>query len=885
MAPPMRAISSVRGLFCLALLAVSTTGRSVARLSTRACASANAAGGRERISINDGWRFSRFTENPDGLSYEDNLKEWILPQGNDFIVNGTKHTRPSGTAPGADVEYVQAFFDDSAWEKVNLPHDWAIKGPFGAPNISTSEGSLPVNGVGWYRRNLSEAETAAGKSVFLDIDGAMSYAAVWLNGELVGGWPYGYASFRLDLTPYLKGSDNTLAIRLDNPLDSSRWYPGAGIYRNVWLVTADETHVSQYGTYATTPEVTSESATVNLVVSVENKGSLSRQVGVVTKVYPYDAALREPGSEVVASFTKQVINVAAGTKQSVRGSVTVTDPLLWGPVPSQTPNLYVAMTTLTGSNGTVIDTYSTRFGIRSIEYVAEQGLLVNGEHVYLQGTCNHHDLGSLGAAFNYRATHRQLEMLQEMGVNALRTSHNPPAPEFLEMADEMGFVVMDELFDVWLEPKVTNDYNVLFADWHEADLRSFLRRDRNHASVVAWSFGNEIPEQSSADGRTLARSLQAIILSEEPTRQTSLALNSAKPGTGLPDTADIIGLNYQGEGQGTTFESAFPAFHAQYPDKMIWSTETSSVLSTRGTYIFPVVGNSSTTVGVGPSPGWDEAALTVSAYELYAPSWGSSPDKVFAQQDRYPYVAGEFVWTGFDYLGEPTPYDTGARSSYFGIIDLAGFKKDRFYLYQARWRANLPMAHLLPHWSFGAERMNRTTPVHVFSSGDEAELFVNGVSKGRKVKEEYEYRFRWDDVVYTPGEIKVVAYKDGAVWAEDSKRTVGAAAQLNVTVDRATIDGDGRDLAFVTVAVVDADGDVVPEAANAITFALEGPGEIVSTDNGDPRDMTPFPSPERNAFSGYALAIVRADRGAVGEITLSASADGLVGGEVVVQAA
>ncbi|KAH9883782.1 glycoside hydrolase [Xylariomycetidae sp. FL2044] len=889
MSPLTRLLSNARWLLLLGLLAATPNGhhaaeaRAITGTNPRAQYPVSAVeGGRERVSINAGWRFARFTENPDGLSYEDNLKEWVLPHANDFIIDGTKHELPSGTPPGSDVDYVQASFDDTQWETLNLPHDWAIKGPFGAPDVGTGMGSLPINGVGWYRRNISVDEVETGKSVFLDIDGAMSYSAVWLNGEFVGGWPFGYASYRLDLTPYLAAGDNTLAIRLDNPLDSSRWYPGAGIYRNVWLVTVDQTHVGQYGTYITTPEISTESATVDLVVEIDNDGEADRQVSVTTEIYTVDPTTGQAGSEVVASFPSTSAMVASGAKQSVNGSVAIANPQLWGPSPSQTPNLYIAITTLTADNGTVIDTYSTKFGIRSLTYDPEQGFLINGEYVYVKGTCNHHDLGALGSAFNYRAAQRQLQMLQEMGVNALRTSHNPPAPELLEMADEMGFLVMDEIFDAWAEAKVENDYNLLYEDWHEPDMRSWLRRDRNHASVIAWSFGNEIPEQSSSNGGAMAQELHGIIYSEDTTRQTTLALNSASPGTGLPDNVDIIGLNYQGEGRGTSWDAAFPDFHSYYPDHMIWSTETSSVLSTRGTYIYPVVGNESTTVGVGTSPGWDPENLYVSAYELYAPSWGSSPDKVFHQQDLYPYVAGEFVWTGWDYLGEPTPYDTGARSSYFGIIDLAGFKKDRFFLYQARWRPDLAMAHILPHWSWSSDRVNQTTPVHVFSSGDEAELFVNGISAGRLQKGEYDYRFRWDDVVYEPGELRVVAYKDGEEWATDTKRTVGDAAALNITVDRATISGDGADLAFVTVAVVDEAGDTVPMAGNTITFSVSGPAEIVATDNGDPADMTEFPSLERNAFSGLALAIVRPEAGASGEIVVSASSEGLAGGEVTI---
>lgn len=837
---------------------------------------------RERISINSSWKFSRFTSNPDSLSYNETLKSWILPSANDFIIDGTKHERPNGTAPGGDVEYTQSSFDDGSWEAVNLPHDWAIKGPFNAPGISGGMGRLPSNGVGWYRRNLTFSSSDVGKSIFLDIDGAMSYSAVWLNGELVGGWPYGYASFRLDLTPYINvNGDNILAIRLDNALDSSRWYPGAGIYRNIWLVKVHPVHVGKFGTRITTPTVSTDEATVELVVNLENNGVARREITVTTEI-------SLPNSEyAVAKSAAALVNVEAGGKQSVTSSLSITNPLLWGPPPTQEPNLYVAVTTLSTGNGTIVDEYETTFGVRTIEHDANQGILVNGEKVPIRGTDNHHDLGSLGAAFNYRAAERQLEILQEMGGNALRMSHNPPAPELLELADRKGFLVMDEAFDVWNQAKVDNDYHLLFPDWHEPDLRSFIRRDSNHPSVIAWSIGNEIPEQRTAEGAATGQVLYDIVHEEDSTRPITSALNSGQPGDGLANLLDVESLNYQGEGRGNSWSSTFPAFHSTYPERLIWTSESASTLSTRGTYLFPVISNMSQIVSDAPGDGGNSTLLQVSAYELYAPSWAASPDKVFRQQDTYDYVAGEFVWTGWDYLGEPTPYDDyeSARSSYFGIIDLAGFKKDRFYLYQSRWKSDLPFAHILPHWSWPSERVDEVTPVHVFSSAHEAELFVNGESAGRLAKEPLTYRFRWDNVTYSPGKLHVVTYKNGSTWAEASKKTTGDAAALDITADRTIISADGYDLSFVTVAVVDGTSEVVPEANNAITFAISGPGEIVSTDNGDPADLTPFPSLTRDAFSGLALAIVRSYAGEQGEITVSAVAEGLTAAEVVLTAA
>ncbi|KAE9378499.1 glycoside hydrolase family 2 protein [Stipitochalara longipes BDJ] len=835
---------------------------------------------RQRLSLNAGWRFSKFTSNPDSLSYS-TMKEWILPSGNDFIgETSAQHQRPSGVEPGSTVKYVQSSFDDSSWEVVNLPHDWAIKGPFNTPGVSGGMGRLPSPGIAWYRQNVTMASGDMGKkSYFLDIDGAQSYAMVWLNGHLVGGWPYGYASFRLDLTPYMNAGDgNLLAIRLDNPTDGSRWYPGGGIYRNVWLVVVDTTHISKSGTYITTPSISKDLATLNLMVELENKGTDSRDVAVQTNIYVYDPATGLAGADVVATFASATAKVAAGGKVSVNGSTTVSNPRLWGPPPGQTPNMYVARTTVLANNIS-IDVYDTPFGIRSVTYDANNGLLVNGQHVRVQGTNNHQDHGSLGSAFHIRAMERQLQMLQEMGSNALRTSHNPPAPELLDMADQLGFLVLDEIFDCWNNKKTSNDFHLIFADWEEPDVRAFIRRDRNHPSVIAWSFGNEVGEQGSSTAAATAQPLHDWIHAEDPTRPTTASMNSASAGSSFANVMDIESLNYQGEGTGTSTSSSFPGFHMQYPNKMLWTSESASAISTRGTYIFPITKANSATVGDGS--GGNSTAMYVSAYELYAPSWGSSPDKVFAMQDKFPYVAGEFVWTGFDYIGEPTPYDK-ARSSYFGIIDLAGFKKDRFYLYQARWRSDFPMAHILPHWTW-PDRVGQVTPVHVFSAADEAELFLNGESQGRLKAKASTYRFRWDTITYQPGDLRVVTYKNGSQWAVDTKKTASDAAKLNITADRTAINGDGYDLSYITVAVVDSSGTNVPAASNAITFSISGPAQIVSTDNGDPTDMTAFPSLTRKAFNSLALAIIRSNPGASGQVTVSASASGLTGASVNVQ--
>lgn len=858
---------------------------------------------RERILLDSGWRFHKgdpegaadrlrydvlpaVTQSADGKAADAKpeaaaraasdaglvLKPWILPSGNAFIRDpARRHQRPAGD-PGSDLSYVQARFDDSAWRPVTLPHDWAIAGPFLTTGPYGGMGRLPSWGIGWYRRKLDIPAGDAGKSIFLDIDGAMSYATVWLNGHLVGGWPYGYNSWRVDLTPHIvPGGTNQLAIRLDNPPESSRWYPGGGLYRNVWLTKANPVHVALWGTRVTTPQVSAAAARVELEIAVDNDGVAPATVETITRLYALDASGRRTGA-VVASTAPARLLVPARASVTLNASAMIANPRLWGPAPRQHPNRYIAVTTVSRA-GKAIDRYETPFGVRTITFDPDSGVHINGERVVLNGVNNHHDLGALGAAFNRRAAQRQLELLQEMGANAVRMSHNPPDPQLLDLADEMGMLVIDEIFDVWRMKKTPLDTHLIFPDWHEPDLRAMLRRDRNHPSILLWSVGNEVGEQySGEEGAAIAKELVGIVREEDPTRPTTNAMNWAKADMPLPAAVDVISLNYQGIGI-RSLPSQFPAFRARFPDKVILSSESASALSSRGDYQFPVPGTISGPVR--PGAGGDPATAQVSAYELFAADFGSSADRSFAAHDQHPYTAGEFVWTGWDYLGEPTPYYS-ARSSYSGIIDLAGFPKDRFYLYQARWRPDLPMAHILPHWTW-PERIGQVTPVHVFTSGDEAELFVNGVSQGRRKRAPYEYRFRWDYVTYAPGDLKVVTYKDGKPWATSAVTTADAPAKLEATVDRAAVRADGRDLAFITIRIADRNGLTVPRAANRLTFTIAGPGEIVATDNGDPTSFESFQSTARNAFNGLALVVVRGIPGKPGAITLRADSPSLHG--------
>lgn len=841
---------------------------------------------RVRASFDDHWRFTR--GDPAGapdLSYAA-TKAWVLPSGNTVLPDPADHAPLPSENLADGLAYLELEFDDSSWQAVTLPHDYAIAGPF-TNSVSSSMGRLPSPGVAWYRKTFTLAAEDADKSVSLELDGAMQYALVWVNGHIVGGWPYGYASYRLDLTDYLApGSENVVAVRLETPVPassswdagSSRWYPGAGIYRNVWLVTTDAVHVAHWGTHITTPSVTSEAATVELAVTVENDGAAARTVTVVTDVYELDAN-GSPSEMPVLTLPAAQLTLPLGERAVVQSTGTLEAPRLWGVPPLGSPNLYLARTQVSAGQE-VLDVYDTRFGVRSITFDGE-GFSLNGARLKLEGVCLHHDLGALGAAVNRRARQRQLEILQEMGSNAIRTSHNPFEPEFYDLADEMGFLVMDEAFDVWEAGKAALDHHVFFSDWHERDLRALIRRDRNHPSVIMWSLGNEIVEQSDPiAGPALGARLTAISHEEDSTRPTVSGMNKAEPDSPFSGPFDAIGLNYQGTGV-RDLGAQYPTYHLAFPDKFIVGTETTSTFSTRGTYLFPVTGSRG--VPATGSSGVDAQAGIISSYDLYHADWSYSPDEEFESQDRWPYVGGEFVWTGFDYLGEPTPLDAVARSSYFGIVDLAGFKKDRFYLYQAKWRPELPMAHILPHWTWPG-REGQVTPVHVYTSGDAAELFVNGVSQGRKSKGEFEYRLRWDAVVYEPGIVSVVAYLGDAEWATASVETTGAAAALSLTADRGAIVGDGVDLAFVTARVQDSQGRLVPSASHEVSFSVSGPGEIVATDSGDPTDTVVFASSVRRALSGMALAIVRALPGQTGPITVTAVASGLAPGSVTVMA-
>lgn len=758
------------------------------------------------------------------------------------------------------------FEKDGNSRTVTLPHDWGVEYPF--EQVYPGEtGKLPWWGAASYTKtlNVTHDEIANGTRFLLDIDGAMSNAKVLVNDSLIISWPYGYASFRADLTPQLQEGDNTVVITVDNPENASRWYPGGGVYRNVWLTREAPAAVGHWGTSLVAIPTGNGHADVSLKITIENTGE------------PYDGNVTTTifdGNRPIAEATD---NTLIADSAIIRQNFQLNDIQLWS---IENPKLYTARTIVKNNDGREV-VYDTHFGIRTAEFLPD-GFFLNGEKTFLKGVCLHHDSGALGAVWNTTAWKRRLELLKEMGCNAIRTSHNLPAPELLELCDSMGFLVMDELTDTWLIPKKPNGYAKLYEEWAEKDLTAMIHRDRNHPSVVIWSIGNECDEQAHPDKWWIPLTLTDICHREDPTRPVTAGSNYLGASkTPYRLTHDVYGFNYKPE--------SYKEFHEANPDKHVLGTETSSCVSTRGYYLFPVIDEK--------DKGWiDGMPFQISSYDLYAPGWASKPDYEWFYEDDAPFLGGEFVWTGIDYLGEPTPYNVDwsiltnfqspeekakaeaklkeqaqtpppARSSYFGIIDLAGFPKDRYYLYQARWRPELPMAHILPHWNWDG-RQGEVTPVHVYTSGDSAELFVNGQSKGMKKKGEREYRLQWNDVVYEPGTVEVIAYKDGKEWARDKVVTTGAPSQLRLSEDYI-----GDDLAYIRVEVADKEGRMVPDACNDLSFSLSGPGRIVACDAGDPTSHIPFYSTNLPAFNGLCSVII--ERTGKGKITLNARSKGL----------
>lgn len=760
-------------------------------------------------------------------------------------------------------------YNDKSWESVTVPHDWAIYGPFDrkhdlqtvavtqngetTASVKTGRtGGLPYVGVGWYRTEFDVADfNREGKRVNLLFDGAMSEARVYVNGKEVIFWPFGYNSFHCDVTDFLtdNGQNNLLAVRLENRPQSSRWYPGAGLYRNVHVIVTDKVHVPVWGTYITTPFVSKEFASVKLKTEIKN--SETEEVRIVTEIKDADGK--------VVSNKDNTLKINHG--KPFEQNLIVNQPNLWSP---ETPYLYHAESSIY-IKGKLVDTYTTRFGIRDIKLIADKGFYLNGEKRKFQGVCNHHDLGPLGAAINVAALRRQLTMLKDMGCDAIRTAHNIPAPELVELCDEMGFMMMVESFDEWDIAKCENGYHRYFDQWAEKDMVNMVRNFRNNPSVVMWSIGNEVPTQCSDEGYKVASFLQDICHREDPTRPVTCGMDqvSCVLNNGFAAMLDVPGFNYRAH----RYEEAF----SKLPQNFVLGAETSSTVSSRGVYKFPVE--------IKPDALYDDHQS--SSYDFEYCSWSNVPDIDLALAEDHEWTMGQFVWTGFDYLGEPSPYDTDAwpnHSSMFGIIDLASIPKDRYYLYRSVWNKNDKTLHILPHWNWEG-REGEITPVFVYTSYPEAELFVNGQSYGKQRKNDktvqHRFRLMWMDVKYEPGEVKVVAYDEaGKAVEEKIIRTAGKPHHIELVVDRTTLAADGKDLAYVTVRVVDKDGNLCPTDGRLINFTTKGAGKYRASANGDPTCLDLFHLPQMHAFSGQLTAIVQAGDSA-GNIIFEAKAKGL----------
>jgi len=762
-------------------------------------------------------------------------------------------------------------FNDNKWRALQLPHDWAIEGPF-SKKYSARNGGLPVFGTAWYRKSFTLPKQSKGKLVSVTFDGVMANSQVYVNGSLVGERPFGYIGFQYDISKYLKpvGESNVIAVKVAPENYAARWYSGSGIYRNTWIEFNNSVYIEPWSTQVSTPSIDDNSAKVSISTDIANQGK-NQNLKVEFIIEDAD------GNEV----TKTIKKISSKTNQTtqVTAQLSLNNPRRWD---INDPYRYRVISNIF-INGELIDTDNQPLGVRKIEFKVDDGFWLNGRRVEIQGVCLHHDNGPLGAVANMRAIERKLEIMQAMGVNSVRTAHNPPSPELVELADKMGILLQLEAFDTWKKPKhtVVNGYHKYYEEWSERDLTDMVKIHRNNPSVIMWSIGNEIYEQKKKDGWKYAKRLSKIVKRADPTRLVTAGLSDYPQfvKSKIAEELDIVGLNYKA--------TEYADLIKKYPNKPMLGTETSSVVSTRGEYHFPV------------KPLEKHPSKYVSSYDNYAPYWAYIPDIEWDALDKNPSVMGEYIWTGFDYLGEPTPYggrdhgdkfywnaDWPARSSSFGAVDLAGFPKDRFYMYQSRWTVE-PMVHVLPHWNW-PNRVGQTIPVIAYSNAEEVELFVNGKSHGKKVmgvdkvripvelryKKKMKhfdspYRLQWD-VEYQAGDIKVVAYTQGKVVAIKQIFTAGIPAQVQLTPDRNVIDADGYDLSFITADVLDEKGNFVPDADNLIHFNVEGPGEIIAVGNGDSATVEPFVADYRRAFNGKALVVIRSKKGQVGDVIVGA---------------
>jgi len=744
----------------------------------------------------------------------------------------------------------QMTFPDAKWRNLDLPHDWSIEGSFKPDNPSGHQGGLLPGGIGWYRKKF-EVEDLVGKRFSIVFDGVYKNSTVYLNGHALGTRPYGYATFQYDLTPFLQKGENLLAVKVDNSKQpDSRWYTGAGIYRHVWLIKSSPVHVSQWGTFVTTPQVSTREATISVVTSLANQSGEKVQLKIVSSVV-------DPSGNEVASLT-QSTKVNPDSTASLNSGIRVKNPQLWD---LEHPQLYRLITKVYAGKE-LKDTYTTKFGIRSIAFRSDSGFYLNGKSVKILGVCNHHDLGPLGSALNDRALQRQLELLKSMGCNGIRCSHNLMAPELLEMCDEMGFLVMDETFDCWYIGKDAAPFGFqnYFKEWHEREISDMVLRDRNHPSVIFWSIGNEIKEQwfpNSTNGGEIARELVASIKKLDNTRFTTSAFNFVRDAEkkGMTAAVDVVGFNYSID--------AYDEIKQKHPDWYYLASETTSQFDSRGVYHLPA-DTIAKTFPDGQTSAYDNAG------------GGTTSEEAWQAVKERPWMSGMYIWTGFDYLGEPAPYEKTAVSSYFGIFDLCGFPKDSYYFYKSQWTRE-PMVHLLPHWNWKAGQM---VDVVAYSNCEEVKLYLNNqFLESRNFREGKKLSLRWK-VPFAAGELRAEGYRNGKLVATDRVLTAGEPSQIELSADRQTLTANGKDLSFVTVRITDEHGTLVPNADNLVHFELESEGKIVGLANGNAMSLEPSKGSERRAFSGMCLVVVQTT-GKKGEIVVKATSPGMLAAKTI----
>jgi beta-galactosidase len=759
-------------------------------------------------------------------------------------------------------------FNDQSWRKLTLPHDWSIEGKFDEKNPAKPEGGGLPTGIAWYRKEFSAPANYKEREITIEFDGVYKDSEVWINGKYLGKRPYGYSSFSYEISRFLKDGKNTIAVKVDNSAQpDSRWYSGSGIYRNVWLTSTAKLAVEHWGTYVNASVVkaadaaskSSNEAMVQVKTNIQNKTGSGQSATIIHAIY-------DASEKLVETTKPRSIQVdTSGLKDDV--SIKFKSPVLWS---IENPYQYKVVTKILQQNK-IVDQTETHFGVRFFEFDAQNGFFLNGKPTKILGVCLHHDLGALGTAVNTRAMERQLEMLKAMGCNAIRTAHNPPAPEFLDLCDKMGFLVMDEAFDMWKKKKTSKDYHLDFPEWHKRDLEDMLKRDRNHPSIILWSIGNEIREQFDSTGVAITKELVAIVKNLDKTRPVISALtetDAKKNYIYQANALDIYGLNYN--------HKRYEDFPKNYPNVKFLATETTSALETRGFY------DTADSIRRWPKDGKTKFMegnkdWSASSYDNVSSYWGSTHEETWKAAKKYNHVSGLFVWTGFDYLGEPLPYPWPARSSYFGIVDLAGFPKDSYYMYQSEW-THKPVLHLLPHWNWVPGKSVEVWAY--YNNADEVELYLNGKSLGSRAKQGDDLHVLWK-VNFEPGTLKAVSRKNGKDVLVTEVKTASAAAKIELIADRKRIKADGKDLSFITVRILDPSGNIVPNADNLVHFKIEGVGTIAGVDNGFQASLEPFKAKYRKAFHGLCLAIIQA-REKSGTIKLTASSTGLATSSIII---